>query len=98
MAYMQMEHFFIRTRRLPNLQWSIDFETEVPDYSEFLFATGDIEIWLMTTKAEVMEYCHNEQGGIIKSSNIDLNRQGDTCAHIPLKIHGYLSLITGMHF
>ena len=47
-----------------SLQWSIDFETEVPD---FLFATGDIEIWLMTTKAEVMEYCHTEQGGIMKS-------------------------------
>ena len=51
-----------------SLQWSIDFETAVPGYNEFLFATGDKEIWLMTTKAEVMGYYNNEQRGIMKSS------------------------------
>ena len=53
---------------------------------------------LMTTKAEVMGYYHNEQRGMMKPSNVVLNRQDGTCAHIPVKIQGYLPLITVMKF
>jgi len=50
------------------VQWSIEFETAVPGYNEFLFATGDKELWLMATKAQVIGYYSNAPRIIMKSS------------------------------
>jgi hypothetical protein len=33
--------------------WSINFETAVPGYDQFRFATGDGQVWLITTKAGI---------------------------------------------
>ena len=33
--------------------WSINFETAVPGYNEFRFASGDGQVWLITTKAAI---------------------------------------------
>jgi hypothetical protein len=34
--------------------WSVDFETEVNGWDEFLFATGDCSKWLVATKEAVL--------------------------------------------
>ena len=51
--------------------WSINFEQAVPGYNEFLFATGDKEKWLITTKDQVLGYYSNEPRTIIKSSKVN---------------------------
>ena len=40
--------------------WSIKFEDAVPGYDEFLFATGDCNYWLITSKYQAVgEYYEN---------------------------------------
>jgi hypothetical protein len=55
--------------------WSINFETAVPGYDQFRFATGDGQVWLITTKAGIggllvtpNEYYSDSQRAIISSS------------------------------
>ena len=35
-------------------EWSKIFETEVPNFNEFLFASGDCSKWLITTKDQAI--------------------------------------------
>jgi hypothetical protein len=41
--------------------WSINFESAVPGYNEFKFATGNEQVWLITTKAAI--------GGLLVTPN-----------------------------
>ena len=41
-------------------EWSKVFETEVPNFNKFLFASGDCAEWLITTKEQAIgEYYSN---------------------------------------
>ena len=56
--------------------WSINFESAVPGYDEFLFATGDAQRWVITTKDAVggplvspSRWYENEPRTVLKSSD-----------------------------
>merc|ERR1740139_1616842 len=44
------------------------FESEAPNYNEFLFSTGDKEKWLVAPKSSVMGWYANEDRTITRSS------------------------------
>jgi len=50
------------------IAWSKDFESEVPDYNEFLFATGDKVKWLVAPKSSVLGFYANSDRTITRSS------------------------------
>merc|ERR1711988_1373993 len=48
--------------------WSINFNSAVPGYNEFLFATGDCKKWLVAKKSSVMGWYSNSHRTIQASS------------------------------
>jgi hypothetical protein len=37
-----------------SVSWSVNFEEAVPNWNEFLFASGDCSLWIVMTKCEAI--------------------------------------------
>lgn len=47
--------------------WTVKFDDK--DFSEFLFATGDLQVWMVMEKDEVLDWYANQQRSIEASSS-----------------------------
>jgi len=58
---------------IPQSPWSINFETAVPDWNQFLFSTGNCAVWLVANREAVIgidgnAYYSNAKRDIVSSS------------------------------
>ena len=57
------------TEGVEDSSWSVRFASKVPNFDQFIFATGDCQKWLATAKDEVIgEYYANSHRSILASS------------------------------
>jgi len=49
--------------------FSVDFETAVPGFDEYMFTSGDCSMWMVMSKSAVMGWYGNEKRDVLRSSD-----------------------------